>query len=197
MASATFAEIGHVYQDDGVIVPSVTQVLTLAGISDVSGIPFHILEKASQIGTAVHQACEFLDQDDLSLESLDEQIVGYVAAYQKFRQETEFKPELIEHRIIARYNGLKYGMCVDRTGLLNDKPTVLDLKTSSKKQASWAIQTAAYAIGLDAEYERGVVHLAKDGTYKLIPYDDPRDYETWDAALYVAHWKLGNGAKLK
>src|ERR1700675_985366 len=64
-----FTELGHIYRtDDGVIVPSVSQVLTLAGISDMSGIPQHVLDRARAIGTAVHQACEYLDQDDLDLD---------------------------------------------------------------------------------------------------------------------------------
>jgi hypothetical protein len=34
----------------------VTQVLELAGISDVSSIPVYLLNRAAEIGEAVHQA---------------------------------------------------------------------------------------------------------------------------------------------
>ena len=41
MANATFYAERHIYEHEGVVVPSVTQVLALAGIDDVSGIPLH------------------------------------------------------------------------------------------------------------------------------------------------------------
>src|SRR2546430_413548 len=111
--SATFSQLGHQYECDGRSIPSVTQVLSLSGISDVSRIPPHILERAAAIGTAVHVACELLDQDDLDLDSVDPLLAGYVLAYQKFRAESGFAPELIEHRAVGIVSGLRYGFTVD------------------------------------------------------------------------------------
>jgi hypothetical protein len=107
MATATFAEFSHSYEVDGIVVPSVTQVLSLTGIDDVSGIPLHYLQRAAGIGTAVHQACELLDEDDLDLESLDPLIQGYVLGYQRFREETGFAVDLVEHRRIADVDGFR------------------------------------------------------------------------------------------
>jgi hypothetical protein len=201
MSTATFSEDRHIYESDGVIVPSVTQVLALAGIDDVSRIPLHHLQRAAGIGTAVHEACEFLDQDDLDLESLDPSIQGYVLGYQRFRAETEFKPAMIEHRTIGDVDGLKYGMCLDRFGELRGRVTLIDLKTASRKQDAWGIQLAAYAVGLSDRIDfpgcqRVNVHLAKDGSYKLIRHEGDSDFEVWWAALRVAYWKLQHGAKL-
>src|SRR3954463_4964548 len=107
MATATFAEFDHSYEVDGIVVPSVTQVLSLTGIDDVSGIPLHYLQRAAGIGTAVHQACELLDEDDLDLDSLDPLIQGYVLGYQRFREETGFAADLVEHRRIADVDGFR------------------------------------------------------------------------------------------
>ena len=50
---------------------------------------------------------------------------------------------------------------------------LLDLKTSSRASPSWAIQTIAYALGLGCfEVRRAVIHLAKDGSYKLIEHEN-------------------------
>ena len=106
MASATFAAEGHLYQQDGVTIPSVTQVLALSGIADVSGIPLYRLERAAAVGTAVHAACHFLDEDDLDLESVHPEIVGYVLAYQLFKTDTGFLPRAIEQRGVAEAGGL-------------------------------------------------------------------------------------------
>lgn len=201
MATATFRPTGHIYEQDGVIVPSVTQVLTLAGIDDVSHIPLHFLERAAAVGTAVHEACEFLDQDDLDLDSLDPLIVGYVLGYQKFKEECSFVPHVIERRGVSESSeGLRYGFCVDRLGTLDGKPVLVDIKTSSKPSPSWAVQTAAYAEATNfAENPEGVrliVHVAKDGGYKLIRQENIYDFHVWGAALKVAHWRLAHGSKL-
>lgn len=197
-ATFTFEELRHIYTTDkGEIVPSVSQVLALAGISDVSGIPAHILDRASAIGTAVHQACEYLDHNDLDLDSLDPLIVGYVVGYQKFKEDTGFIPELIEHRMITKQGGIAYGMCVDRTGTIKNSKVLLDIKTSAKPQSSWAIQTAAYECALDGVRERLVVQVTKDGKYSKILFTSNADYVVWQSALTVADWKLRNGAKLK
>jgi hypothetical protein len=191
--NATFSQLGHQYECDGRSIPSVTQVLALSGISDVSRIPPHILERAAAIGTAVHVACELLDQDDLDLESVDPQLTGYVLAYQKFRVETGFVPELVEHRAVGVLSGLYYGFCVDRLGYLNGERIILDLKTSSKPYPSWPIQTVAYALGLGCgEVRRAAVKLAKDGSYQLLEHADVHDAHTWEAALAVAHWRLAH-----
>lgn len=199
MATATFQDVGHIYSIDGRIVPSVTQVLTLAGIDDVSRIPRHHLERAAAIGTAVHEACEFLDQDDLELDSLDPLLTGYVLGYQRFKQECGFAPITIEQRGVSvspEANGLAYGFCLDRIGILDGMEVLIDIKTASKKYGSWTIQTAAYAEAVHFEGARYAVHVAKDGTYKLVPHKDATDFATWRAALTIAHWKLEHGAKI-
>jgi hypothetical protein len=194
MSTATFAHIGHHYEYDGRAVPSVTQVLSASGITDVSKIPQHILDRAAAIGTAVHQATELLDIDDLDLASLDPLLHGYVCAYQKFRKESGFRAELIEHRAVGTLNELRYGFCVDRLGQIAGERILLDLKTSSKAQASWSIQTMAYCLGLGCiGIRRGVVHLAKDGSYKLLDHPNHKsDAAIWVAALAIAHWKLAH-----
>lgn len=196
MASATFTARGHVYQQDDIVIPSVTQVLTLAGIDDVSRVPLFYLERAAAIGTAVHEACEFMDQDDLDIDSVHPLIVGHVLAYQKFKQETGFEPLIVEQRGIGESNGLRFGFCLDRIGMLNGEKILLDIKTSSKAEHAWQIQTAGYADAIDHTEPRLVIHTKKDGNYKVIRHDDLGDFETWLAALNVAHWKLAHGAKL-
>lgn len=205
MASSVlqFDELSHIYQFEGKVIPSVTQVLTLAGISDVSMIPWNVLEKARLVGEFVHTAAQYLDEGDLDLETIDKSIVGYLVGYQQFKEEHSFRPSKIEHRMVGEFEGMAYGMCLDRLGWLknasgDDYEVLLDLKTSSRPSASWAIQTAAYADGYNYDGARMVVHLSKEGKYKILPHnDDERDFSVWRAALRVAYWRLENGAKLK
>ena len=200
MASiATFQSAGHIYQIDGKIGPSVTQVLTLAGLDELAHVPRRFLARAAAIGTAVHQACEFLDENDLDLDSLDPTIVGYVLGYQKFKLERNFEMVTIERRGVTvdpTPGGLAYGFCLDRIGILDGKEVLIDIKTATKKSPSWAIQTAAYAEAVQFEGARLAVHVTKEGSYKLIPHEDTADFDQWHHALATAHWKLVHGTKL-
>jgi hypothetical protein len=197
VSTLTFNHATHEYKSDGRVIPSVTQILALAGLSDVSAIPAHILENARWKGEEAHKACEYLDQDDLDWKDVFPEILPFVMAYQKFKAEKEFVPELVEHRCEAEVDGLSFGMCVDRTGTIAGVAYVLDLKTSSKAQPSWRIQTAAYKLGLGEKRERGVVHLKKDGTYELLKHTGDEDELIFRLSLQLAHWKLRNGFKIK
>lgn len=200
MGTATFEAKTHTYQYDGIQIPSVTQVLSVSGLDDVSRIPFYNLEKARQVGEAVHEATQLLDEQDLEVESLDPQIIGYIAAYRKFREENPMEWDQIEHRHIGELAGMRYGMCVDRLAHSEEWDVILvDIKTASRKSPTWQVQTAAYAIGLGIfeHSRRFVVHLAKNGTYKLIAQNDARDAEIWECALRLTYWRLQNGVKIR
>ena len=49
----------HIYLVDGVIVPSITQILKIKFGGKYQGIDKEVLKRASDAGTAVHEAIEF------------------------------------------------------------------------------------------------------------------------------------------
>ena len=49
------------YVVNGVRLPSVTEVLSIAGLTDFSGVPPGVLEKARVRGTQVHEITEWID----------------------------------------------------------------------------------------------------------------------------------------
>ncbi len=195
-ATASFTERGHIYRDGDQVVPSVSQVLELAAIDDLRGIPRYNVKRAGKRGQAVHLATQFLDQATLDQHSVTPEIAGYVMGYEQFKRDTGFHPIAIEERGVGAIGDLKFGYCIDRVGILFDRLAIVDLKTASKEFSWWAIQLAGYADGIKHEGPRYSVHLAADGNYNLIRYDDAGDFEVWLAALNVAHWKLAQGRKL-
>jgi hypothetical protein len=195
-ADGTFAERGHIYRDGELVVPSVSQVLELAGIDDLSRVPRHNVRRAAKRGQAVHLATQFLDQAKLDQHSVTPEIAGYVMGYEQFKRDTGFHPIAIEQRGIGAIGDLKFGYCIDRVGILFDRLAIVDLKTASKAFDWWAIQTAGYAEGIKHDGPRYSLHLAADGDYNLIRYNDGEDFETWLAALKVARWKLAHGWRL-
>lgn len=178
---------------DGLRVPSVTQVLEAVGISDYSAVPSDRLTYAQNLGTAVHQATEAYDQDDLDFASVAGTVVEpYLEAWSKFRRDTWFIPRMVESRGVATTPGGRYGYCVDREGKLSWQPTVLDIKTG-EPSSSWAIQLAAYEHALfrldGQQRRRAVVRLLADGNFKIVDFTDTRDLDVWRWALALETWK--------
>ena len=130
-AALTFDPIRHAYAVDGVPVLSVTQILKAAGLVDYDGIPEHVLRYAAERGTAVHTACEYYDQDDLDPDTLDPQLAPYVAAWMQFRKQHPFKIMASERMYLGQFDGLRFGMTLDRLADMQGS-TILYIKCTSR-----------------------------------------------------------------
>lgn len=173
----------HKYFIDGKEVPSVTQVLVEAGLIDLS----FYNEEGKKRGSAVHQACQYLDEDDLDVESISPGLRPYVEAYINFKKETDFKPELIEHQVYETFYG--FAGTVDRTGIMRGKRVLIDIKTGSIAPFA-AIQTAGYTACLHNDfYHRFGLCLKPNGAFKLLEFNDSNDESIFLSALAVAKWK--------
>lgn len=71
-----FDEQTHTYRLDGVVIPSVTQVL--ASMSDFSWVNPAVLARKADIGRKVHKVCEWWDKDELDEETLHPLLAGYL-----------------------------------------------------------------------------------------------------------------------
>lgn len=197
----TFDAETHTYVAGGTKVPSVSQILQTVGLVDYAGIDPAVLKYAAERSIAVHLACEYLDSDDLDMDSVDPLIAGYVAGWCAFRRANIFMTYESEQPHIGELHGRRFGMTPDRLVTFGDqRHGILDIKCTTKIHEWASIQTAAYAIGLSAEgtaeervrkYRRAVVHLRRDGTYKFHEFKDAEDGEVFAAALQIAHWKQG------
>lgn len=183
----TFDPVAHRYFVDGVEMPGVTSILKAAGLTR-SYDGFH---EAQLRGLHIHLATEYLDLGDLDWSTVYPQWVGYVRAYERFKQEVEFKPRLIEWQ--GYHRALRFAGTIDREGVMEHDATVslaqLDLKTGAEEP--WhRFQTAGYYLlrGV-TDARRGCVYLQEDGTYRLVWHDDPGDIRVFMAALTIAHVK--------
>lgn len=189
-----FNEERHEYRVNGRIIPSVTQVLEVVGISDFSVVPANILDHAKDRGTAVHRACWYDDQGDLDEASLDPEVTPYVSAWRRFRTETGFEPQEIEDQFYCP----EFAYCgtFDRVGTMPRWGLVQpDIKTGVESP-SWPIQLAAYNRGrfgrLNPGCRRLVVQLTRDGRYKLHWYEVgslTADFNVFAAALQIYNFR--------
>jgi hypothetical protein len=182
----------HAYLRSGVRIPSVTQILEAVGLVDYSHIPDSVLERKAEIGTAAHAACHYYDENDLDLGTIAPEVSPYVAAWMKFRAETNFTPELVEYRGIATVDGMEYGFTLDRVGQFQGRRHLLDIKCTAAVEISWGPQTAAYEMATGA-LPRMAVHLKPNGNYSLVPLNDVKDYQVFKWSLGLIHWMRMKG----
>ena len=200
----TFDAERHLYLVQGKPVPSVTQVLHSAGLSaDYSIVAPEVLDRKRIIGEYVHKATQYLDESCLDMDTVDPEIQGYLAAYEKFIPESGFRPQLIEHRLVGRIYGMLCGGTIDRTGAMAGKLWIIDLKCIERLYPAFALQTAGYELLLPKpvvppfKYDRAVLQLRLDGSYKFTAYSDLADFDVFRAALVVTAWKMNQAMDIQ
>jgi hypothetical protein len=199
-----FDPMQHAYYNDEMVrVPGTTSLLEAAGLVCYEHIPARILAHKAEIGTAAHAAAHYYDEGDLDESTVDPEVHPYVlreGGWTTFRRETDFRPQLIEFRMIATIDGLQVGGTLDRTGVLAKRNSLVEIKCTASKEASWGPQTAMYEMILrkleerkSLFYRRVVVWLRPTSRYKLIPFEDLQDYQIAKLALRAGYEK--NSAK--
>lgn len=193
MAELLFDPAAHAYTVEGRRVPSVTQVL--APLIDYSKVPPDTLERARLLGSAVHRMTELYDLDDLDMDSLADELRPYLTAWIKFRAETGFVPETIEKRMF--HPALRFAGTPDRSGLINGRRAVVDIKKMLRLGPVIGLQLAAYrelfAKNGTVIEDRYGLGLRADGTYRLVPYTDKSDWPTFLSLLTLRNWKEKHG----
>lgn len=198
----TFDGDTHIYREaaTGRQIISVTQVLASVGFVTYGFVKESVLEYKSTLGVAVHAATHYLDEDVLDWESVAPEAINYILAYEKFKNETNFTPSMIEHRGVVKLAGTLVGYQIDRVGKCGDFPVIIDLKCTVAESESVKFQLALYEACLKEEgikpegqpfFKRFGLQLRPDGTYRVWgPYENPRDRQIAMCAVAVASEKL-------
>jgi hypothetical protein len=138
----TLHEETHTYTDaTGAVWPGVTSILN--ELSDFSMVPRDTLEYARQLGTAVHEACEYHDRGTLDEASVDPAVRPYLDGYLSFLERE--KPEIHLIESLVWHSGERYAGKLDRAMTLRKRRAILDVKTPKDvRKALVGPQTAAY-----------------------------------------------------
>ena len=191
LAALQFDEAAHTYTLDGEVLPSVTGILQAVGIVNFSHIPPSTRRWALERGRMVHLYTQYDDQAQLDDSVVDPHIAPYLAAWRRFRAETGFEADLIEHR--GYHEQHRYAGTLDRRGTLPKLGRVmLDIKTNQAEE--WVrLQLAAYSAFFPdpATYTRVCVELKGDETYRLMAFPGKeyrRDFQDFIGALSTMRW---------
>ncbi len=181
----------HLYFDaSGQPLAGVTEMFKSLGFIDTT----YYTDKGRDRGSNVHLACQYFDEGDLDESSLPEDVKGRMAAYKKFRQDTGFTPIGIEE--VVSSDVLRTAGTLDRTGIFAGSAVeaLLDIKGGAPDY--WhPYQTAGYSMmKWHTEYDlhpRFALYLRDNGTYRLEPHKDPRDFDVFRSISFVYHAKRG------
>lgn len=196
----------HEYTVGGVKIPSVSDILAPLNAERYGNINAMVLQEAARKGTAVHEATEQIDYG-LDPEENPE-IEGYLEAYYSFLFDHYCDWKMIEQPVAfcrAENEPPLYCGTVDRFGVVDDDLAVVDIKTyasmTTEAQMTAASQLALYRDAiLDGDPEnrgrfqdcgrvkRYILHLKKDGKYRLIDIDTFEQKRGWNGTAVA--WEL-------
>jgi len=183
----TFDDPSHTYRWNGRVVPGVTSILN--PISGYDSVPLSILNRASDIGKAVHLACQMDDEGDLDEAQLDPFLAPYLDAWRQFSVDHQCVWDTIEEADYSEQFG--FAGTPDRTGLVLDDESVVDIKTTAEPMPGVGPQLAAYEhlkFKTTNKRKRFAVYLKKDGTYLLKQYKDTSDFSLFASLLTLRAW---------
>ena len=194
MNELKFDSENHIYQLDGVIIPSYSQISKDLGLIDYSHVRKADLEWKAKVGKAVHTAIFLHNTNELDMDSLDETVSSYFKSWLMF-------VELYKPTILTQYSEKpicsfkwRYGVTPDIVAEVKGILTVIELKTVSQMNPAIAIQTEAQKMAIEETYklkikQRWGLQLIPGAMPKLAVYEDMSDFATWASAVNLWHYK--------
>ncbi len=151
-----FLEEDHLYLYDGVIIPSVSEILHYIFPNKYKNVDKETLNKKAVYGSKVHEAIECLEQGK-TLPELDENQQFSIRQWQRLKEKNNIKV-LIQEQMI-HYND-KYAGRFDMVANVNGYLSLCDIKTTAtldKEYLSW--QLSFYELANESMYHTGFEKL--------------------------------------
>lgn len=179
-----FDEEKHQYKVDGKIVPSVTDICAPLTTSKYGSIPA-LAASAAHRGSIVHELCELYDYGALP-DEIPADALPYLNAWISFCNDYNPTWHFIEHRMANN----DFAGTADRIGVIDGRPCIVDIKTTSSLDRLSKISLACQLYGyswllnsvpawytdidpdIDTYWNSFGVQLLKDGKYRIYKSKD-------------------------
>jgi len=148
-----FLEDSHLYLVDGIITPSVTQIIQKIFPDKYKGIDKKILNKKAEFGTKGHSIIEHLDVSDL--EQAKKEVLNIknkdleICIREYLRLVEKLKIEPLEHELRVHYKYL-YAGTLDMIANVNGIESLIDIKFTAeldKEYLEWQLGMYQLACG--------------------------------------------------
>ena len=156
-----FEEETHTYRLDGILIPSVSAIMSPLSKVKYNGISDSTLKRAANKGTAEHQ--------------------GYFEGFKQWFEKTT--PEIVGSEVRLCHKLMRYGGTADLLTYIEDELVLVDVKTTyTISDMTCGVQLEAYAQALSTMgvpvQKKIILHLKRDGKF------DIREYPVPDAARW-------------
>lgn len=172
-----FEEEAHVYYLDGVVVPSITQMLKKVGLIDDT----YYTEESSERGRAVHALSAAYDLGALDVATCDSVYRPYLLAHVKVVELMRPRPTWLAVEEPAVHPHYRFGGRPDRVGVVFGLKAVWEVKSGAVER-SHSIQTALQSIlvaprlGLPAHLvARFAEYLTANGKGRVLEHKNRHD----------------------
>lgn len=145
-----FLEEGHIYLVDGIITPSVSEILEFIFPNKYSSIPRSILDQKAEFGTHIHKAIEDYEN------GLDYQLTGLelVTFEQYIKLKERHNIKVVSQEEVISYQDEFCGR-LDMIAWVDNILSLVDIKTTSQLDyESLAWQLGMYQLAKDVVYEK-------------------------------------------
>lgn len=169
-----FIEQGHIYLVDGVITPSVSDILKFLFPKKYANIPESILKAKSEFGTHIHEAIEAYEKGKEPRLTDMERVT--FNQYLRLKKEYQIKPITMEE--IVHYED-RFAGKLDMTAYVLDEESLIDAKTTAKldkEMVEW--QLGFYQFGKGKIFKRHYcLWLPKKELGRLAEIDAKTQYD--------------------
>ena len=134
-----FIEEGHLYLKEGVLIPSVSQILEFIFPNKYAGIPEYILNNKANFGTEIHKIIQDYEEKKEAPTSTDIHVKLAFEQYLKVKEKEGILPSNFEELIV--YKDLYAGR-LDMIAGINLYRCLVDIKTTQKldeESLSWQL----------------------------------------------------------
>lgn len=170
-----FIEQEHLYLYNGMIIPSVSEILRFIFPNKYKDIPIEILQNKAEYGTKVHEIVETLEKEQMfdivvlkqEIEGINYIVESSINQYLKLKKEYEI--EMIEQEQMVHYKNLYAGR-FDMVAKIKNEKSLCDIKTTAEldeEYLSW--QLSFYELAKGQKYEKFyAIWLPKKGLGKIV-----------------------------
>ena len=154
-----FLEEPHIYLVNGVITPSVSEILHFIFPDKYKGVDKRILNKKAQYGTTIHESIEMYEANiktmsiqeafDVTIQAKELSYIQEASLRQYLKLKGRYKIDVLEQEMMIQYKG-KYAGRFDMIADISGAICLCDIKTTAEldeEYLSWQLSYYELAMG--------------------------------------------------